>query len=125
MEFPVPARGDAPRYWALVGFAGLVTLAGLVAAHYMEEHGHIVTGMNNQIVWGMPHVFAIFMIVGASGVLNMASVGSVFGQPAYKGMGARAGYTLLTGLFIGLGGMLGYVSYIVELIPRFSRTGVW
>jgi AGZA family xanthine/uracil permease-like MFS transporter len=40
------------------------------------------------------------------------------GQPAYKGMGARAGYTLLTALFIGLGGMLGYVSTIVELIPR-------
>lgn len=40
------------------------------------------------------------------------------GQPAYKGMGARAGYTLLTGLFIGLGGILGYVSFIVELIPR-------
>jgi AGZA family xanthine/uracil permease-like MFS transporter len=40
------------------------------------------------------------------------------GQPAYKGMGSRAGYTLLTGLFIGLGGMLGYVSFIVELIPR-------
>ncbi len=40
------------------------------------------------------------------------------GQPAYKQMGARAGYTLLTGLFIGLGGMLGYVSTIVELIPR-------
>ncbi|MGQ9496435.1 MAG: hypothetical protein ACUVRY_09335 [Thermoanaerobaculaceae bacterium] len=40
------------------------------------------------------------------------------GQPAYKGMGARAGYTLLTGLFIGLGGIFGYVSYIVELIPR-------
>src|SRR5437762_8188509 len=33
-------------------------------------------------------------------------------------MGSRAGYTLLTGLFIGLGGMLGYVSFIVELIPR-------
>jgi AGZA family xanthine/uracil permease-like MFS transporter len=40
------------------------------------------------------------------------------GQPAYKVMGARAGYTLLTGLFIGLGGILGYVSFIVELIPR-------
>jgi len=33
-------------------------------------------------------------------------------------MGSRAGYTLLTGIFIGLGGMLGYVSFIVELIPR-------
>src|SRR5262249_7048434 len=40
------------------------------------------------------------------------------GQPAYKNMGARAGYTLLTGLFIGLGGILGYVSFIVEAIPR-------
>ncbi|MFA6028466.1 MAG: hypothetical protein WC969_01300 [Elusimicrobiota bacterium] len=40
------------------------------------------------------------------------------GQPAYKQMGSRAGYTLLTGLFIGLGGILGYVGFIVELIPR-------
>jgi AGZA family xanthine/uracil permease-like MFS transporter len=40
------------------------------------------------------------------------------GQPAFKRMGARAGYTLMTGLFIGLGGMLGYVSFFVELIPR-------
>ena len=39
------------------------------------------------------------------------------GQPAYKEMGSRAGYTLLTGLFIGLGGILGYVGFIVELIP--------
>ena len=40
------------------------------------------------------------------------------GQPAYKQMGSRAGYTLLTGLFIGLGGIFGYVGFIVELIPR-------
>lgn len=40
------------------------------------------------------------------------------GHPAYKRMGARLGYTLLTGVFIGLGGILGYVSFIVELIPR-------
>lgn len=40
------------------------------------------------------------------------------GQPAYKRMGSRAGYTLMTGIFIGLGGMLGYISFFVELIPR-------
>lgn len=33
-------------------------------------------------------------------------------------MGSRAGYTLITGVFIGLGGIFGYVSFIVELIPR-------
>lgn len=40
------------------------------------------------------------------------------GQPAYKHMGSRSGYTVLTGLFIGLGGCLGFVGYIVELIPQ-------
>jgi AGZA family xanthine/uracil permease-like MFS transporter len=32
-------------------------------------------------------------------------------------MGARSGYTLLTGLFIGLGGILGYVSGLVQWLP--------
>ena len=40
------------------------------------------------------------------------------GHPAYKEMGGRAGYTLATALFIGLGGMLGYLSFFVELLPE-------
>ncbi|MGE5088614.1 MAG: NrfD/PsrC family molybdoenzyme membrane anchor subunit [Candidatus Levyibacteriota bacterium] len=102
MDYPMPARDDAHRYWSLVGLAALVTLAGLVAAHYMEEHGHIVTGMNNQIVWGMPHVFAIFMIVAASGVLNVASIGSVFGQAPYKPRAPLSGLLCLALLAGGL-----------------------
>ncbi len=56
------------------------------------------------------------LIAGLCG--GVAQTTPYIGQPAYKSMGSRAGYTLLTGLFIGLGGMLGYVSFIVELIPR-------
>jgi AGZA family xanthine/uracil permease-like MFS transporter len=40
------------------------------------------------------------------------------GHPAYKRMGCRAGYTLLTGVVIGLGGIFGFVSFFIELIPR-------
>jgi [DsrC]-trisulfide reductase subunit P len=78
------ATAQDRNFWLLAALGGVVTAIGLAAAHYMELHGHIVTGMNNQVVWGLPHVFAIFMIVAASGVLNVASVGSVFGQSAYK-----------------------------------------
>jgi AGZA family xanthine/uracil permease-like MFS transporter len=56
------------------------------------------------------------LVAGVCG--GVAQSTPYIGQPAYKGMGARAGYTLITGLFVGLGGILGYVSYIVELIPR-------
>jgi AGZA family xanthine/uracil permease-like MFS transporter len=33
-------------------------------------------------------------------------------------MGSRIAYTLITGIFIGLGGVFGYVGFIVDLIPR-------
>ena len=86
----------------LLMLAGLVAAIGLGAAYYMEEHGHIVTGMNNQVVWGVPHVFAIFMVVAASGVLNVASIGSVFGESAYKQRAPLSGLLCLALLAGGL-----------------------
>jgi adenine/guanine/hypoxanthine permease len=56
------------------------------------------------------------LLAGVTG--GVAQSTPYIGQPAYKRMGSRAGYTLITGVFIGLGGMLGYVSFIIELIPR-------
>lgn len=40
------------------------------------------------------------------------------GHSAYKKMGARVGYTLLTGLLVGIGGMTGLIGSIVQLIPE-------
>ena len=76
-------RNEEGLFYILAAIGGLVSAVGVGAALYMEHTGHVVTGMNNQIVWGLPHVFAIFLIVAASGVLNVASVGSVFGKVAY------------------------------------------
>ena len=39
------------------------------------------------------------------------------GHPAFKSMGARAGYTILTGLFIGIGGIVGVLPFFVDWIP--------
>jgi len=40
------------------------------------------------------------------------------GHPAYKAMGARAGYTLATALVIGVGGAVGAVSVLVSVLPE-------
>ena len=77
-------------------------LAGLGAAHHMDVEGHHVTGMTNQIVWGLPHVFAIFLIVAASGALNVASLSSVFGQPAYRPLARFSAILSIALLFGGL-----------------------
>ncbi len=75
-------------YWLVLAVLAGVTGVGFLAAYYMEHRGHYVTGMNNHIVWGLPHVFAIFLIVAASGALNVASIGSVFGKIDYSRLGA-------------------------------------
>jgi adenine/guanine/hypoxanthine permease len=40
------------------------------------------------------------------------------GHPAYKAMGARAGYTLATGLVIGLGAVTGVLALLVTALPE-------
>lgn len=102
MNFEAFHKIEERAFYALVAALGVVVLLGLGAAHYMETNGHVVTGMTNQIVWGMPHVFAVFMIVAASGVLNVASIGSVFGKPIYK---ARAPLSGLLALALLAGGL--------------------
>ena len=64
-------EGKSLSYFALLGGLGFMMLLALVSVFYMEHEGHYVTGMTNQIVWGMPHVFAIFLIVAASGALKL------------------------------------------------------
>ena len=112
----------------LAALGALVALAGLAAAHYMEENGHIVTGMNNQIVWGLPHVFAIFLIVAASGVLNVASIGSVFGKAAYKARAPLSGLLCLALLAGGLAVLmldLGRPERMIVAATHYNLTSVF
>ncbi|MCG8025011.1 MAG: polysulfide reductase NrfD [Candidatus Thiodiazotropha endolucinida] len=92
--------GSPVRFWMGLALLGAFIAVGLGAAYFMEHQGHWVTGMSNQIVWGLPHVFAIFLIVAATGALNVASIGSVFGGPLYKPLGRFSGL-LAIGLLVG------------------------
>jgi len=95
-------EGRGAGYYALLGALGVLVLAGLAAAWFMEHQGHFVTGMSNRIVWGAPHVFAIFLIVAASGALNVASIASVFNRALYKPLSRLSGLLALTLLAGGL-----------------------
>ena len=94
--------GRRGGYLALLGVLGALIGAGVAAAWTMEHRGHIVTGMSNRIVWGMPHVFAVFLIVAASGALNVASIASVFGRDLYKPLARLSGLLAITLLVGGL-----------------------
>jgi molybdopterin-containing oxidoreductase family membrane subunit len=105
MKLPVNYReieGKSTGFWLLLGGLALLMALGGAATLYMEHEGHYVTGMSNQIVWGMPHVFAIFLIVAASGALNVASIGTVFGKPLYKPLGRLSGLLAIALLLGGL-----------------------
>lgn len=95
-------EGRSGAFYALLGAFGAVILAALASAWHMEHQGHHVTGMSNRIVWGVPHVFAVFLIVAASGALNVASIASVFGRALYKPLARLSGLLALALLAGGL-----------------------
>ncbi|MEZ5784937.1 MAG: NrfD/PsrC family molybdoenzyme membrane anchor subunit [Xanthobacteraceae bacterium] len=72
------------RLWPAVVALGAALLAGGIAVLVIETQGHHVTGMTNRVPWGLPHVVAYFLILSASGALNVAMVASVFRQKAYE-----------------------------------------
>ncbi|HZV54266.1 MAG TPA: NrfD/PsrC family molybdoenzyme membrane anchor subunit [Rhodocyclaceae bacterium] len=122
------SRTEEKFFYALAALGGLVVAIGLAAALYMEHSGHVVTGMNNQVVWGIPHVFAIFLIVAASGVLNVASIGSVFGKKVYKKRAPLSGLLTLAMLSGGLFVLmldLGRADRVMVAATQYNFTSVF
>ncbi len=120
-------EGRAGFYIALI-VLGAIAGAGVLAAWYMEHYGHVVTGMTNQIVWGMPHVFAVFLIVAASGVLNVASIGSVFEKKPYKPLGRLSALMAMAVLAGGLAALvldLGRPDRLVVAMTKYNFKSIF
>ena len=95
-------EGRSAGFYGLFAVLALFVALALAAAWRMEHFGHYITGMTNQIVWGTPHVFAVFLIVAASGALNVASMSSVFGRTLYKPLGRLSSLLAIALMFGGL-----------------------
>jgi Ni/Fe-hydrogenase subunit HybB-like protein len=128
MRFEAFHRLEEKFFYAFAAAGGLIIGLGLLAAWNMEEHGHIITGMSNQVVWGTPHIFAIFMIVAASGVLNVASIGSVFGKTVYKPRAPLSGLLAIALLAGGLSVLmldLGRPDRLIVAMTRYNFKSIF
>jgi molybdopterin-containing oxidoreductase family membrane subunit len=94
----------------------------------MDTEGHHLTGMTNQIVWGLAHVFAVFLIVSASGALNVASLSSVMGQKRYAPYARPSGLLAIALLLGGLAIItldLGRPERLAVALTHFNPTSVF
>ncbi|MCF7791508.1 MAG: solute carrier family 23 protein [Victivallales bacterium] len=116
--FPLPTLGfihgmiPALDYFPIfIPFAILVIVGDINVTASAAEAGDPYKAKTILLVDGITTVIA-----GICGSTSQTT--AYIGQPAYKHMGSGLGYTILTGLFIGLGGMFGYVIFFVDLIPN-------
>ncbi len=89
-------------YYGMVSILCVLLLSAWGALQSMMEQGHVVTGMNNHVVWGILHVLAIGLIVMASGVLHITSLATLFKQDAYQPFTRLAAVLALAFLLSGL-----------------------
>jgi len=124
----IEVEGNTKGFVTFLGLFGLISLIGILSAYYMEHNGHWVTGMNNQIIWGTPHVFAIFLIVAASGALNIASISSVFAKTTYKPLARLSGMlsiALLSGGLVVLLLDLGRPDRLIVAMTEFNFISIF
>lgn len=114
---PVPTLAFAQGLDRAIDFLPLAIPFGLLT---------IVGGINvteSARVAGDEYKTRDVLLVEAGATVVAALFGGVaqstpyLGHPAYRAMGARAGYTLLTGLVVGIGGALGLVQFMTQAIP--------
>lgn len=121
-------EGRSSGFYLLLGCLLALVLMGAGAAWTLEHSGHIASGMNNQIVWGVPHVFAVFLVVAASGALNVASVASVFGKTEYKPLAPLSGLLAIALLAGGLAVLLldlGRPDRLIVAITHFNPSSIF
>lgn len=95
-------QGASRGYYQLLAGLVLVVVLGMGAVLYIEHHGHIVTGMNNQVVWGLPDVFSMFLMLTATGALSIALLASVFGKTEFIPVAPLSGLLAIALLVAGL-----------------------
>ena len=117
LAFPHPDSG------IFHGLAGLADYLPLIIPFALLT---VVGGVNNTEsarVAGDDYDVRSILLAEAAATLLAGLAGGVaqttpyIGHPAFKEMGARSGYTLLTGVFVGVGGMLGFLANLIELVP--------
>jgi len=122
--FPLPTLGFVHGLGKAVSYLPIAFPFALIT---------ILGGINNTEsarVAGDAYRTRDILLVEAGATVVAALFGGVaqstpyIGHPAYKAMGGRAAYTLATGLFIGIGGALGIMSFIVGLIPEAVITPI-
>ncbi|MBF0380713.1 MAG: polysulfide reductase NrfD [Magnetococcales bacterium] len=95
-------EGRSFSYWRIIILLGVLILMGAGAFIAVEVQGHGITGMNNKIAWGVPHVFAISLLVMASGALNLGSMSTVFAVKQFKQFGRFSAFLAIALLVGGL-----------------------
>jgi adenine/guanine/hypoxanthine permease len=108
----VTALDDALPYLSIaLPFALLTTIGGIDNTESAMAAGDEYRTRDILMVEALATVLAAL----AGGVIQNTPY---IGHPAYKAMGARAGYTLATGLVIGLGAAAGALGALVGLLPE-------
>ncbi|VAX19078.1 hypothetical protein MNBD_NITROSPINAE02-1310 [hydrothermal vent metagenome] len=95
-------EGNSRNYYIFMVVSALLASLTPISALYLFVNGHHVTGMTNQVPWGMPIVMAVYLIGVSAGSLVLSAMSSVFGKTEYKPFARMAALLAILLIVAGL-----------------------
>jgi len=102
--------GKSKKFYGFLAILIAIAIAGFYYSYLMFTEGYYITGMTNNVPWGIMKVLTIYFIGLSAGSLILSSLSSVFGKREYKPFARVSAYLaaiLLIGALISLGYNLG------------------
>jgi AGZA family xanthine/uracil permease-like MFS transporter len=118
----LPAYSWSIVWWASVGLSALASLPIMLPFALATIVGGIDCTESAAAAGDEYDTRSILLTEGLASVAAGLFGGVIqntpyIGQPAYKAMGGRAGYTLATALFVGAAGFLGWFTQLFDWLP--------
>ncbi|AEA47689.1 NrfD/PsrC family molybdoenzyme membrane anchor subunit [Archaeoglobus veneficus] len=121
-------KGDSKEYFALLIFLALIVAWGAYGFWVMFRQGHWVTGMTNQVIWGLPIVSVVYLIGASAGSLIISALAGVFGKEEYKIFSRMAAYLaalMIVGALLDIFLDLGKVEHGMNVIRYFNFSSIF
>ncbi len=111
-------EGKGAKFNLFLGILIIFTILGFFYSYIMFTKGYYITGMTNNVPWGVMKVLTIYFIGLSAGSLILSSLSVVFGKKEYKPFARVSAYLaaiLLMVALISLGYNLGRPERVLML----------
>ena len=121
-------KGESAAFFGLFFILLALVLLGAYAFWLEFVNGKIMTGLSNQVTWGLMIANVVYLIGASAGSLIISALAGVFGAEEYKPLSRIAAYLaalMIIGALLSIFIDIGRIEHGINVVRYFNLTSIF